>query len=318
MRHLSLFFFCIIVVFVATSCTEKKKVLMSGEDTVEVNDFMDFFPALTVSFQINAEEVNTKPNDSLLISKSVFSQFVPDSIIKSFLGKTTIPKFYPVGKFSVNQNETYLLVKSVVGLKNKLLIIFFGAKNEFLGASVFLDPDKNPSTRQISSIDKRFSLIKTILRKNQDGSVSEGKEVYVFDAPTKSLVLIMIDELEEKNVELINPLDTLPKENKYSADYWKDSKNLVSIRDGRKQGMINFFIHIEKDNGSCKGELKGEASFTTNKVAVYRQNGDPCTLELKFSENTVNIKEIEGCGLHHDLKCQFDGQFQKRSSKPKN
>ena len=46
--------------------------------------------------------------------------------------------------------------------------------------------------------------------------------------------------------------------------------NIVSIRDDSKAGRINFFIHFDRNNGECTGELKGDASFTSANTAVYQ------------------------------------------------
>ncbi len=310
----SIFSSFIFLLFILISCKEEKNVLMSGEGPVEVNDFVNFFPLLNLNYQLTEEDLKKSSNDSLLISRTVFKQFVPDSVIIKFFGKAAKPKFYPVGKVQVNEKETYLLVNALSGSKTKALLIFLGEKNEFLGAAIFLDPDTNLMTQQISSIDKRFSISKTVLRKNEDGSVSDGKDVYVFDIASRSMILIMTDALDEKNVDLINPIDTLSSGNKFSADYRKDKKNLVSIRDGRKAGMIYFFIHIESKDGECTGELKGEASFINSKTAVYKQSGDPCSIELFFSSSAVRIKETGACGSRHGLDCKFDGSFAKKKN----
>ncbi len=306
-----------LLLFISFSCKEEKKVLMSGEDPVEVKDFVNFFPLLHLNYQLTDEDLKKPFNDSLLISRTVFKQFVPDSVVINLFGKSSKPKFYPVGKVVVSEKETYLLVNAFNRSTSKALLIFLGEKNEFLGAATFLEPDTNPMTQQISSIDKRFSISKAVLKKNEDGSVSDGKDVFVFEKNSRSMILIMTDALNEKNVDLINPIDTLSSVNKFSADYRKDKKNLVSIRDGRKAGMIYFFIHIESKDGECTGELKGEASFINSRTAVYRQNGDPCSIELIFSSSTVKIKETGACGSRHGLDCKFDGSFAKKKNSGK-
>ncbi len=314
LKLVSIFF---VLLFISFACKNEKKVLMSGDEPVEVKDFVDFFPTINLNFQITEEEINKPTNDSLLISRAVFTQFVPDSLVKKYFGKTARPKFYPIGKVVVSENETYLIVKSVSSSKSKAVLIFLGKKNEFLSMLPFLEPDADATTLQSSGIDKRFSISKMVVKKNAVGSSSDGKDVFVFNAESKSLILILTEALDEKNVELINPIDTFKRVNKFSADYYIDKKNLVSVRDGRKPGMIYFFIHIEKNKGECKGELKGEAKFVNPKKAVYTQTGDPCSLELSFTSTSVKIKELEGCGLHRGLKCLFNGQFSKKKNTKK-
>jgi thiamine phosphate synthase YjbQ (UPF0047 family) len=73
-----------------------------------------------------------------------------------------------------------------------------------------------------------------------------------------------------------------------------------------------MFIHFEKNNGECTGELKGNLLMTSSKTAVYRQGGDPCVLELNFGTSSVTLKEAEGCGLHRDLECLFEGTYPRK------
>jgi hypothetical protein len=115
---------------------------------------------------------------------------------------------------------------------------------------------------------------------------------------------------------VINPIDTLQKKSKFSADYIKDKMNIVSIRDHGEPGRLNFFIHIDRYNGDCTGELKGIANFTSANVAVYRQRGDACVLQFNFSSSSVTLKEVDACGAHRQLKCSFDGNFP-RKKEPK-
>ena len=181
-----------------------------------------------------------------------------------------------------------------------------------------LAPDQYVSTRQSVLIEKNFTITKSIQRKNGDGSISEGKDAYVFNSETKSFMLIMTDALDDKPAEVINPIDTLQRKNKLSADYVKNKTDYISIRDTRKAGKLLFFIHFEKNNGECTGELKGEATMTSATTAVYKNGGDPCVLQFKFSSSSVTMKEDEGCGSHRGLRCLFEGSYpRKKEVKPK-
>jgi hypothetical protein len=115
--------------------------------------------------------------------------------------------------------------------------------------------------------------------------------------------------LEDKPAEIINPIDTLSRKNKLSADYTAGKMNLVSIRDGRRNDRLSFFIHFEKNDGECTGELKGDALLINANTAEYRQNGDPCALRFNFTSSSVSLKEVEACGSHRGLRCLFDGSF---------
>jgi hypothetical protein len=110
----------------------------------------------------------------------------------------------------------------------------------------------------------------------------------------------------------------LPKKNKLSGDYIKDKRNYVSIRDGKTPSDLLFFIHFEKENGECTGELKGEAIMQGTKTAIYQATGNPCVLEFTLTGSSVSLKEQQACGSYRDIKCFFDGSYSKRKEpKPK-
>jgi hypothetical protein len=289
---------------------KKKKPSLSGEEPVEVTDFIESFRSLQLPFQYADTSLIKKEKDSLLISYKVFSQFVPDSILGKVYGKGIKPKIYPLGKADAPK-ESYLFIKTVTTDKRAVFILSFDRKNNFIAAMPLLRPDQNTATAQSAGMDKRYTITKSVLRKNADGSVNDGKDVYVLNTDAKAFTLIMTDALDEKVTELINPIDTLSRKNKLSADYGTGKLNLVSIRDGRKTDRLTFFVHFEKNNGDCTGELKGEAFFKTPNTAEYRENGDPCILTFTFSGTSVSLKE-QNCGSRRGLNCSFDGSFGRR------
>ncbi len=307
----------IVIVLLLAGCKQKKKSSLSGDNLADVKDFITFFQPVNLSYQLSDTILQKKGNDSLLISFSVFTRFVPDSILSKIYGKGIMPKIYALGKTAVPKAETYLFVKTVTNDKKAVLILSFDNKNQFITSLIALLPDNNNATIQSVLMDKKYIITKTVTLKNADGSVSDGKDVYVLNASDKSFKLIMTDALSDKITELMNPIDTLPEKNKLSADYVNGKMNLVSIRDGRRNGLINFYIHFEKNNGECKGELKGEATLKSPTTAEYRENGDPCVLNFIFSSTSVTLKEKEGCGSRRGLNCAFDGSFaRKKSVKP--
>lgn len=303
---------------IVASCKEKKKPSMSGEDPVEAKDFIDFFQTVSLPFQVSDSILPKKENDSLLISYKVFTQFVPDSIMRNLLGKAAKPKIYPLGKVEVEKAETYLFVKTVTTSKRSVFVLAFDKQNQFIAALPLLSSDLGKVMQRTAIIDRRYTITKAQIRKNADGSLSEGKDVYALNAEAKNFMLIMTDALEDKVTELVNPIDTLPRKHKLSADYATNKMNMVSIRDGRKSDRLTFFIHFEKSNGECTGELKGEAMIKSPNLAEYRESGDPCVLEFRFTSSSVTLKEVEGCGSRRELRCSFDGSYpRKREVKPK-
>jgi hypothetical protein len=300
-----------------TGCKGKKKSSLAGEEPVEISDFIDFFPAKNVPYQVGDTTLNKKEKDSLLINYKIFAQFVPDSFLNMTFGKGVKPKIYPMGRIKVSGAENYLFVKAVSGEKRAGFIFAFDKKDNFLDGIQLLRVGQYTGAQQSVSMDRSYSINKTMTRRNSDASISEGKDIYALSKETGKFMLIMTDALDDKLSELINPIDTFSKKNKYSADYGSGKMNLVSIRDGRKSDRFSFFIHFDKSNGACTGDLKGEAIIKSPAIAEYRQGGDPCVLRFSFSSSSVTVKELEGCGSHRGLRCSFDGNFpRKKEMKP--
>lgn len=293
-------------------CNKKKKPSLSGNEKIAFADFIDFFPAQEFPYTITDTLLQKKSKDSLLINTKVLGNFVPDSVVMNLFGKGLRLKTYPMGKINSPSGEIYLFLKTIAGDKHYAWVAVFDKKEKHLSSLLTLKPDNSNSTGQSAVFDKRLTLTKTVQRKNADGSLSDGKDVYVLNEAAGQFTLIMTDALDEKVVELINPIDTFFRKHKYSADYGTGKTNLVSIRDGRKPDRVTFFIHFEKNNKECTGELKGEAFWKSNSVAEYREDGDPCVLRFSFTSSAVSLKE-ENCGSRRtSLNCSFDGSFGRR------
>lgn len=310
-RKYGLFFLVIVMI----AC-KSKKVTLSGDEPVEVDDFIEFFPEAALPFEVADSTLLRKENDSLLISHAVFTQFVPDSILVEFFGKNTKPKIYPLVKATAE--ETYLFVKAQAGNKRSALVLAFDKKNQFIAAMSMLSLDQSTATSQTGVMDRRNTITRSVLRKNKDGSTREGKDVFVLNSAAGEFMLIMTDAPDEKPTELINPIDTFSRKQKYTADYGTGKMTLFSFRDGRRSDRLSFFIHFEKNNGECTGELKGEAIIKSPTIAEYSEGGDPCRLQFKFTSTSVTVKELEGCGSRRGLRCSFDGVYpRKKEVKPK-
>jgi hypothetical protein len=302
----------LVVVLVVIAGCKQKKVSLSGDDPVTSSDFIESFEKVTLPFQVTDTMLERKEKDSLLISYKVFTQFVPDSVINKVFGKNVKPKLYPLGRVVNDKKDNYLFAKAIHGERRVAYLLCFDKNNKFFASMPVLIEDASSSTQQVFNMDKHYALYKNISRKNSDGTISEGKDVYTLDDASGLFTLVMTDALEDEAVELINPIDTLPQKNKFSGDYVVNKNNIVSIRDGAKNGKMLFFIHFEKENGTCNGELKGEANLTSANSAMYRSAGDPCVLQFSFTSSSVSLKEGEGCGSHRDLRCLFDGTYPKK------
>lgn len=99
------------------ACKSKKTPVLSGDEPVAVSDFIDFFPTLTLGYQVGDTLLDKKEKDSLLISYKIFTQFVPDTVLTKVFGKGNKPRIWALGKAPVSKAETYLLVKAGTSAK---------------------------------------------------------------------------------------------------------------------------------------------------------------------------------------------------------
>ena len=304
--------------FLLQDCRNKKTKL-ADEDTVAINEFIEFFEDIKLPFEINDKVLSRKETDSATIGYKIFTQFVPDSILIKQFGKTVKPKIYPLGKVAIKKFETYLFLKAVTPARKAGFILAFDADDEFIAGMPLVVIDKDATTLQSGVMDTKYTVTETVRRKNADGQIKEAKNVYILNSEAHAFSLIMADEgLELEKQEIINPIDTFPRKNKYAGDYRKDKRNIVSIRDGKNPSSLMFFVHFEKNNGECRGELKGEAQMHGTKTAIYRANGNPCVLEFTFSGNAVTMNEEEACGSYRDIICFFEGTYAKRKETVQN
>lgn len=296
--------------FILFSCKGKKKVLQD-DDIVTVADFIDFFPDIPMPVKIADTTLLKKSTDSSLIGYKIFIQFIPDSVLSKEFGKGVKPKLYPLGKTAEKNKETYLFIKAVNGNRRVGYLACFSKDQKFLQAMPLVQTDQDPGTSTYGLLDSKFQIT-TFREKKSGNDVRFKRNVYIFNSAANQFMLIMTEPNEEMIEKVINPIDTLPRKQKFAGDYVKDSKNFISFRDGKRNGELLFFVHFEKDNGTCKGELKGNALVGQRNTATFTDSGNPCSLEFNFEGNTVTMKETGGCGKYRDIKCFFEGSFRKK------
>jgi hypothetical protein len=224
----------------------------------------------------------------------------------------------------VKNGETYLFIKALTPSKKILYVACLDKDGKFSTGMPLLIREDDSEIRYAASIDNKYAISVSRLRKDGDGRTIFVRIVYVYNAEgVFTLIMRESNEGKPKSGQIYNPIDTLAHKHKFTGDYIQDKRNFISFRDGKNNSVIRFFVHFEKDNGNCKGELKGEARFVSSTVARYIANGDPCSLEFNFSDKTVHMKELDGCGNHRDIRCYFEGLYNRhkeaniKSLKPK-
>ena len=305
-----LFFLTFSVLFF--SCQSKKKTLADNEK-VELKDFIGFFQPVKLPYLLTDDSLKIKKSDSMVIGHNIFTQFVDDSVLSRYFGKGIKPKLYSLGKVKDDKKETYLFLKAITSLKKIAYVICFDKAGKFVAAKALITSTTEPGSSNTAVVDTKYTISVTHQRKTAGGQLFYKKEAFVFNAAGGfTLILRESNEATPKSLQIINPIEALPHKHKFSGDYLQDRRNIISVRDGKDASHIVVFIHFEKNDGDCRGELKGSARFISSNTAVYKANGDPCAVEFSFTATRVSIKELEGCGNHRDIKCFFDGSFPKR------
>jgi len=298
------------------SC-KSKPTSLAGEDVkVDVHDFIEYFQPIKLPYQVGDTILRRKEQEASLISYKVFTQLAPDSVLTKLFGKELKPKLYAIGRVTVPKGESYLFVKAATTSRRALYIVCFNKANKFAAARPVLYSDNESGTSGITSMDAKYTLTLTHQRRASDGQLYFKKDAYIFNEDN-GFMLILTESNEAKNrvPPIYNPIDTFPRKHKFTGDYAQDKRNIISFRDGRDPSHILFFVHFEKDDGTCKGELKGDAKFISASTARFRgSSGDPCTVDFTFGSAGVTMKELEGCGNHRDIKCFFEGYFERRAA----
>jgi len=302
---------CLLLLGLCFGCKSKKADL-SGEGPLEAADFVESFNELKLPYMLYDSSLSRRPKDSFLIGRKVFSRFVPDSVWRGDFGKGVTPKFYSLGRVSVEDGETYLFVKAMAPGKNVGYILSYDKLDSFRAALPLIYSTGDRTVQQEAGMDRRYSVIRNRTRRKPDGSLIYNKSVYVYNtAGVFTLILTESNETVEVK-EVYNPIDTLPRKQPLSGNYVRDKKNFIAIRDGNRAGQRLFFVHFEKAGGECGGELKGELDLVKPNLAQYRKADDHCVLEFSFTSTSVTMRELEACGNHRGIKCVFEGSFPKK------
>lgn len=304
-------------------CRHKSSNVGGNEKILEPEDFLAMFHPLNLPVNFMDSSLSKKTADSLM-SWSVFNQFISDSLIQRNFGKSVKPRLYASGKLVVKKAETYLFIKALSPTKKILYIVCFDKDDKFQMGMPIVFRDEESEFRYAAMIDNKYAISVSRLRKDSDGRTIFIRSVYVYNSEGLfTLIMRESNEGKPKTAQIYNPIDTFAHKHKFTGDYIQDKRNFISFRDGKNNTVVRFFVHFEKDNGNCKGELKGEARFVSSTTARYIANGDPCSLEFIFNDKNVRMKELEGCGNHRDIRCYFSGEYVKhkelnvKQAKPK-
>jgi hypothetical protein len=302
------FFFLFLLTLFA--CGEKK-IDLTGATPLKPKVFLSIFPVISGNY-IAADSNFTKLSDTNRIGIKAINQFVPDTVTVKYIGKEKSPSFYPVGKI-VKEKETYLLMNIVLKHKIEMVVFVLDTKsNHFLASKFLIDNSTQDNYVHSITINKEPTFLLSQEKNGKDNLVQFSRSGWVYTAGVGFMIVINDSNESPSKSTIINPIDTLAHKNKFSADYAEDKRNFISIRDGKNTSTYTFFMHFEKNEGSCIGELKGDFKMKDATHGVYTFNGDPCIINFIFEDNKINVKETGSCGNHRGIKCFFDDQFTRK------
>jgi hypothetical protein len=298
------------LLLVMTACSDTKPDL-TGETPLKAEDFMAAFPSITLPFTASDTNLH-KLSDTVTLGYKAFQQFVPDSSLTPVTGTDKKLVIHPVGRIE-KENETYLLANFTNRKKQTRLVVFvMDKKKKFMAAKDILDNRANDGYLHTLSINREPTFTIGREKEGKDNNLLYTRAGWIYNDAGLFMVVVNDSNEDPQKAVVINPLDTLPKKNKYSGDYIRDKKNLISLRDNNKPNSYLFFVHFEKNNGTCIGELKGEMTMKDATSARYTDKGDPCIIDFRFEGNKIIIRETGTCGNRRGMKCLFDDTFVKK------
>ncbi len=309
MRRIS---FCLLAILIFNSCRNSSPDL-SGNEKISTDDFLKAFTEIQSPASI-ADTSLKNFGDTVVISKTVFTQFIADSALNTF-AKSTGTNFiiHPAGIIHKSEKD-FLIAKFISNKKIQLGVFVLDDKHKFLASFPLLSNlQKDDYERSLVITEEPTFILKKEKFTNNNGSLYS-RNGFAYNSTLNGFEQVLHDSNEDtsRNNEIINPIDTLPATHKFSGDYMSDKKNFISVRNGKDSLTYFFFIHFEKNNGACIGELKGAMTFKDKQSAVFSESGDPCVIDFKFTGNSIKILEEGNCGNHRGITCPFDLSFKKK------
>lgn len=291
------------------ACTNTSKPANDEDRVLTFKDFREFFPEITTAYRLNADSLKHRIPDTFALKARVVKQFLPDTLAKGTFTAAEKPKFFPRA-YTKTEELQFFVVEGATKAGNVAWLCIYDKEGKFLQRHLVAKNTAANNTRVGFVLDTKQNLKVTTETQRSPGHLSTREDVYAAN-PDGSLALIMTNSNEPASTGLYNPIDTLPRKHKFSANYSAGEQNLVSIRDGETAKEFLFFIHFSRDKGECVGEIDGVGRYTTATTGQFRDKNTSCILDFKFSSGKVTIKET-GCGAYRGIKCFFEGTFIKK------
>lgn len=294
------------------SCGEHKADL-SGNTPIKINDFNKAFKVTELPVHISDSNL-ARFGDTLTIGRKALAQFVPDSILEEIIAvKNRKAILRPLIRIE-KESEYYLLINIQQARSQEIVVLVFSNKNKYLDYKIitaFTDDHKNSKMYgKTLFINREPSFLVEENKMESDNLLGYEKKGWAYTDNAFRLIYFDSNKKLESKV-VMNPIDTLADHNSFSGNYATNAKNFIALRDHGSPNKYQFFMHFEKMDGGCVGELKGILDFNKN-MATYREKGDPCIIHFTIQGNNISIKEDGNCGNHRGITCYFNDNFTRK------
>lgn len=275
-------------------------------------DWQAVFPDLSLPVVLHDTGLIRRA-DTNHIGYKALTQFYPDSLLQPVMGKLKKGSYFrAIGKITKKQEQYLLLIAYQPPKQARLFVLVTNSENQLLDIKEFLASHSDDGYQHYLHINREPTFMLVREKTGPDLQSIYTKTGWIYPSEGKFMVIMNDSNEDTKNTAVINPIDTFPALHPFSWDYGDDKKNFISVRDGSSPGKLLFFLHIEKNGGTCTGELKGFMQLTGKRTAEFRQSGDPCVVLFEFNDNSISFKETGSCGNHRGIKCLLEDQFPKR------
>lgn len=284
----------------------------SGNNSISVKDWQAVFPDLSLPVVLHDTGLIRRA-DTNHIGFKALTQFYPDSLLQPVTGKLKKGSYFrAIGKITKKQEQYLLLIAYQPPKQARLFVLVTNSENQLLDIKEFLASQSDDGYQHYLHINREPTFMLVREKTGPDLQSIYTKTGWIYPSEGKFMVIMNDSNEDTKNTAVINPIDSFPALHPFSWDYGDDKKNFISVRDGSSPGKLLFFLHIEKNGGTCTGELKGFMQLTGKRTAEFRQSGDPCVVLFEFNDNSISFKETGSCGNHRGIKCLLEDQFPKR------
>ncbi|WP_343674787.1 hypothetical protein [Chitinophaga sp.] len=281
----------------------------SGTGAITFKEFRQSFADSKLPYKLTPELLASRTGDSAAIDTALISQFLVDTLAKADFPSGKV-SYYPLASLTGKQ-VNYLVIKAEDKNTTVAYLCFFDKKDHYLNRVQAALINGKGNKKEYFSIDSKEMVKITTETEVTPGHTGTTENFYSVE-PNGNTSLIMTNSTGEAAPgQLFNPIDTLPKKNKFSGDYGAGENNLVSIRDGKDAKSFLFFISFTKESG-CKGEISGTGRLTAANKGEFKDKDTECGIAFQFASGRLTIKEIGGCGAYRGVRCLFEGGFTKK------